>query len=81
MPAVPEEMFVRGVTEAVERNREFVPPYGASRPPVCVLPVLPIFAVRFSPSLFFFAVRFFRFLLSGSSKPPPHLLFGAHARR
>merc|ERR1719235_452372 len=28
MPEVPTEMFVRGVKEAVRRNREFVPPYG-----------------------------------------------------
>lgn len=28
MPEVPTEMFVEGVTEAVKRNVEFVPPYG-----------------------------------------------------
>lgn len=28
MPQVPKEMFVKGVKEAVRRNREFVPPYG-----------------------------------------------------
>jgi branched-chain amino acid aminotransferase len=28
MPAVPEELFMRGVREAVLANREYVPPYG-----------------------------------------------------
>jgi branched-chain amino acid aminotransferase len=28
MPAVPQELFVSAVKEAVRRNREFVPPYG-----------------------------------------------------
>merc|ERR1719188_2750607 len=28
MPQVPTDMFIEGVSEAVKRNREFVPPYG-----------------------------------------------------
>ena len=28
MPEVPTDMFVTAVMEAVQRNKEFVPPYG-----------------------------------------------------
>merc|ERR1719191_2708968 len=39
MPEVPKEMFVEGVTEAIKRNVEFVPPYG-NRASMYIRPLL-----------------------------------------